>query len=92
LFRRQGIAVLWHAIVAVESEDPPHDETLFALAGHDDRPVSPPFVIPRRIEAQMRLCLLRAVTLVAARLEDWLDVASEIDRGLRCGEDSVRQR
>src|SRR5258708_1850114 len=80
----QRIAILRHAIFAVEPEQPPDDQASLAVPRNDDRTGFPAFhQAGARVEAQVRLGLLRTVTFVADVLKDRLDVAIEVHRRRR---------
>src|SRR5262249_40880953 len=80
---RQRILVLRHLIVAVETADAADDPAVLAVAGDDDGPAVAAFERGgAEIQPQPVFGLFRAVALVTASLENWLDVANEVDRFL----------
>jgi hypothetical protein len=73
-----------HAQVLIVGGDPRDQSTFIGVTGDDDRPVHPLSESAlARVEPQLRLAAagIGAVALEAARGEDRLDVAAEIDGG-----------
>jgi hypothetical protein len=95
LGRAQRLARRRHALVLVGADDAGVQRARCALAGNDHG-LGPELRSGERvgaaIEAQSRLLLVRAVALVAARRQERLDVASEIDCARRGGRRVLRAR
>ena len=80
----QRVLVEGHPVLAVEAEQAPHEDAVLAVAGGDRRTAHAAAEYARfPVEPQLAARLLRAVALVALRLEDRLDVGCKVDRGSR---------